>query len=63
MYETRHGFIVNVKHFEDLRDKQDVVIISTVRSNTGDSSVDPVYDEQRTQMTLTSARYKTFFFS
>ena len=57
MYDKIDGFLVKVKTIDGFQGgEEDIVIISTVRSNTN-QTLDFISNPQRTNVALTRARY------
>ena len=57
MYDKINGFLVKVKAIDGFQGgEEDIVIISTVRSNTN-QTLDFISNPQRTNVALTRARY------
>lgn len=56
-YENKHGFTVKVKSIDGFQGgEEDIIIISTVRCNTG-GSIGFISKPQRINVALTRARY------
>jgi len=60
-YDTHDGFEVKVKSVDGFQGgEEDIIIISTVRSNSG-GSIGFLFSLQRTNVALTRARYRSIF--
>jgi len=60
-YDTHDGFEVKVKSVDGFQGgEEDIIIISTVRSNSG-GSIGFLFSLQRTNVALTRARYGSIF--